>query len=231
MNDLINADVENMDPMELKEMLKGVQRVASGGANLDPKLDGFLSKMMTQMERMDARLKAFEDNPEAYLNSVREAGSRHLKTEAERRKIRAQEAQKLQNAVSSSRARDTKLFETLKNEPKEQVVWPYKVTMTRGAGGHPAPIMEGVEIRIGKNVFRFDPGTSVRVPKSVAERIRDIQKGEEEQRQRQQLLGVNQPRLKNEHKLREGWENLNKKYGGSGNIPTWGMANPTIGLD
>jgi len=151
----------------------------------------------------------FQDEMDARFERLR------IDDEEARTRLVAKQTQSAADAAARARAvvieRKKNLEKRLLEEPKETVVVPGKVKMIRN-GSEIKPVVMPVVVRIGQLEWRLQPGVPTQVPRSVAQRIKTLEREEEEQEARKRLLDASGA-IKNIDEVRRGWAEINRQYG------------------
>lgn len=177
-----------------------------------------LAKINQRMNRMDEEALARDKEQKKYIENVLNKAERLKATGAEKDKIMADGIALAQNEFTKARAKIASnalaFEEELKNMPTETVVSPGELVTVMENGQQVSKIMDEV-IRIKHKTWVLPPGQAVQVPKIVADRLRQIRRGQEEQRLRKQALSEN---LEAE-KLAKKWREIDGRYSKSEAMP------------
>lgn len=130
---------------------------------------------------------AFEADRAKFMENVQENANSLRVSEEGRAKIQARVSSELSEYMAKAHARKRAMIDSLKEEPQELVVWPFTIEY-RTQNRTPVPVQVPVTISIGSIKFRYAPGVSVSVPRSVAAQVKDFYKSEEEQQLRKMAL-------------------------------------------
>jgi hypothetical protein len=177
-----------------------------------------LSKLRERMDRYDQDAEKWEKDKEKFIDEVnKRAEEFRIDDPNKKAQLIAQEAQRIQKAISATRAENTVgmlQFETfLASQPKETIVSP-GVPTTINDNGVQRSIMAAEVLKIKHKKWVLQPGVPTEVPKVVADEFRQRQKSRQESYERKALLNATVP--KDNMLVAQKWGEISKKYGSGG---------------
>ncbi len=173
-----------------------------------------IARMKERLDKMERARKAFEEDRQRFLEKTREDLER-ARNGVDKDKVAAQVAQQIQAEVANARINianeQARLVEQLRLEPKETIVSHGNV-VTISSGGSFVQKVEPEVVIIGNIPFVLPPGQSVTVPRSVAERWREMQRMKEIIERRSKALDASQG-LKPLEEVAKEWQVIESESG------------------
>ncbi len=195
------------------EIAQAIQKIFQGG-KLTPQQERIGAIVKELFERRQANEEAFNADQDGFIQAQLEKGKSLLKPPEERAKIQAQVAQEFEQAKANVAAGKIQVIEQLRLEPQVQVIWPAnpRPLMLRTQQGGSIAKMRPLEIRIGPVLFYYRIGQSIKVPRSVANRI-EAMNNENAQNEARKAGFSAEGTLKETAQASKEWDDVNKSYG------------------
>jgi hypothetical protein len=211
-------NINNLPPEEMKEIILAMQEIAKGGSFDRPKEEAVTQRRLEQLEKMIERqnlamqrLESYLTNPEKFVQDTLEQNQSKLSPEQKAR-FRAQKMKEVQDLVVQQKVMLTQARHDMENEPKEAVIWPGR-QMKIKQNGQEVFVTEGLPLNINGIAFKYRPGETIKVPKSVAERVRQYYRSREETLARQNALSTAPGKMRSDAELLKEWNRINSAYG------------------
>ena len=203
---------DNLPDYRQLPVIKEIFKLLNGGVITSEQEQSF-NRMGEILKRRHENEQKFNDNQKLFLENVRDkADGMQLDLESKAR-LQARVGQQLGELYAEAKASRQSVKQRLDEEPKETVIWPGRFEIINGK---PTVVPEVVAIETIR--YAYPPSSAVQVPASVASRLRDLARGREEQEDRKKLLSADH--MREDKVVAQGWEEINKKYGASGNPMT-----------
>lgn len=229
---LLSPEFETMPNLEALDVALMLQQIIRQQDSILSKIEAGDQRVADQLVRMKARMdefeqaaRAWERDREKFMERVLAKGEQYRIADPEQRaRFQAEQMQALRNAHSEAaanlRASRKTLEARLKEEPKETVISPGVPVVYREGDVMGKVRLDPEIVSIGHLHFRLPPGKQVKVPKSVAERLRERRIEEEEQRQRKELLSAKRnSTMRQDTVVAQKWHEINATEGFSSADP------------
>jgi hypothetical protein len=208
----------NLNALDISLMLQQIVRGQTSILHNQDQQAQELAKLREKMDRYDKDAEKWEKDKEKFIDEVnKRAEEFRIDDPNKKAQLIAQEAQRIQKAISATRAENSVSalqFESfLASQPKEIVVSP-GVPTTVNDNGVQRSIMVADEIKIKHRKWILQPGVPTEVPKLVADEFRQRQKARQELYERTALLNATVP--KDNMVVAQEWSKISKKYGSGG---------------
>jgi hypothetical protein len=208
----------NLNALDISLMLQQIVRGQTSILHNQDQQAQELAKLREKMDRYDKDAEKWEKDKEKFIDEVnKRAEEFRIDDPNKKAQLIAQEAQRIQKAISATRAENSVSalqFESfLASQPKEIVVSP-GVPTTVNDNGVQRSIMVADEIKIKHRKWILQPGVPTEVPKLVADEFRQRQKARQELYERKALLNATVP--KDNMVVAQEWSKISKKYGSGG---------------
>lgn len=218
---LVDGTFENASNMGALDIALMLQQIVRGQTSILSNQDrqaAELARLREKMDRYDQDAEKWEKDKEKFIDEVnKKAEAFRIDDPNKKAQLIAQEAQKIQKAISANRAENSVnnlQFEAfLSTQPKETIVSP-GVPTTINDNGVQRSIMAAEEIKIKHKKWLLQPGVPTEVPKVVADEFRQRQKSRQEIYERKALLNATVP--KDNMVVAQEWSKISKKYGTGG---------------
>jgi len=203
-DDFVKApDVEALDvALALQEILRG-QKLQ----------EAEIRKLRQQMSEYDKSAQEWNYEREKFVDKMDSAYEKLTLSEEDRVRLQIQESERIKKETDMARANASMRIKSMKEkiltEPTETVVAPGELLTIREGKNFRSVIADTV-IRIGQLEWKLPPGKPVDVPKSVANRLREMQLEKEEDIARRSLLDAD--RDTKDVEIARKWEEINEKY-------------------
>lgn len=202
------------DALEIRLQLDAIIKGQAALLNNQDTMGQEIANIRRRVDEWEKIQDRFEQDNQKFIDEVNEQSNRLLKSLEDQQKTRVQAMQDVTRRLAEKRAgiaadaQRTK--ERLANEPVETInVVGRWVKVSRGQGTYEM-VLQPEQININGVGFLLPPG-SHKVPKSVAERYRDILRSRQENQERKDLLRAGK-KLKKDTEIIRGWNEINAKY-------------------
>ena len=218
---LVDGTFEKSSDLGALEIALMLQQIVRGQTSILHNQDQQaleLARLREKMDKYDQDAEKWEKNKEKFIDEVnKRAEEFRIDDPNKKAQLIAQEAQKIQKAISANRAENSvnnlQFDAFLVSQPKEIVVSP-GVPTTVNDNGVQRAIMAAEEIKIKHRKWVLMPGVPTEVPKIVADEFRQRQKSRQENYERKALLNATTP--KDNMIVAQKWNEIGKKYGTGG---------------
>ncbi|MGB9881943.1 MAG: hypothetical protein ACPLPV_04130 [Methanomassiliicoccales archaeon] len=208
------ATLPSSEAIDIGVALRALLEGQSITQSLIQQMNEEIARMKERMDKIEKARKAFEEDRKRFFEVTDEELERS-RSKVDRDKVIAQVTKQIQEEVNNVRrsieTEQMRLVEQLKTEPKETITSNGEIVVIREGGSFVQKVEPEVVI-IGNIPFVLPVGQPVAVPKSVAERWREMQRMKEIIRERQNALDASQG-LKPLDEVAKKWQEIEDKSG------------------
>jgi hypothetical protein len=210
---LLSPEFEQMSNMDAMSVALILQDIVRGQQSLIARYDQTaeeIARLREKQERADKEIAERLEAQQKFIEDVLDRAEKLQQKGEERDKLIAQgvaQYEKAKQVAAADMATKNLMFDQkLASEPKVTVVWPGEIVTVMEAGQQVVKVAPS-EVRIRHRLWRYAPGQTVEVPKTVANFLEQRRASQQETLKRQEILQKNLEAPK----LAEEWS----KVGGS----------------
>lgn len=179
-----------------------------------------IAKLQARMDAQDRDNTKWEEDRAKFLADVENNARSLLPAEGPLRdqvvaKASQKTAELMKKALRDEALNRKKFIEQLEHEPTETIISPGHVRGVMTPGG-PRMQVFPQEIRIKNFKWVLPPNTPVVVPRTVANRLREIQRTDEEADARKTLMSAADGDIRKDTVIKKKWDDINKQYKSKG---------------